>query len=102
MAVKFSAIVSTDTQAHAAAMAADLPRKGSLINVGHVAGGVFVSGSTAGAVSATAVDPQIETSSAIVETASARRSPEGPVSIEIDVTIHFNADGSFKVFAALT
>lgn len=102
MPVKFSAVVSATSQANAAAMATDLPRKGALINVGHMSAGAFVSGSTTGAVGASAVDPQIETSSAVVETASARRSPEGALTIEMDVTIHYNADGSFKVFAALT
>ncbi|MEI8289580.1 MAG: hypothetical protein WCH99_08900 [Verrucomicrobiota bacterium] len=101
-AVKFSFIVSADKQADVEVIAKDLPPKNSLINVGHMDAGNFVSGSATGAASATALDPQIETASAIVENASVRRSPEGAVSIEIDVTIHYNPDGSFKVFAALT
>jgi len=102
MPVKFSAIASSTSQALAAAMATDLPRKGSLINVGHMAAGTFVSGSATGAVVTGAVDAQIETASAIVENASAKRSPENALIIEIDVVIHYNPDGSFKVFTALT
>jgi len=102
MPVKFSSIPSDTSQANAAAIANDLPAKGALINVGHITAGAFVAGSSNGAVSATAIDPQIETSYAVCDSAQARRSPEGNVTIDIDVTIHYNADGSFKQLAALT
>ena len=102
MSVKLSAVVSADKQEDVEIIAKDLPYKGSLVNIGHITAGAFVSGSTDGNVTTTAVDPQVETSSAVVDNASVRRSPEGAITIEIDATIHYNADGSFKVFAALT
>ncbi len=100
--VKLPVIPVGALMSDAAAIGNDLPRKGSLINIGHITAGAFVSGSTTGAVVSGAVDPQIETSSAIVESVSKRRTPAGELVLDFTLTVHYNLDGSFKVFAAVT
>lgn len=100
--VKFSCVASASSIANAKAIGQDLPIKGDLVNVGHITTGAFVSGSTTGAASATAVDPLIETATAMCDDASATETPEGALMIEVTCTVFFNPDGSFKVLAALS
>lgn len=95
--VKFSAKAESTTATLAKTIADNLPIKMDIVSIGHMASGTFsVAGSGV-------VDSQIETASAIVESApSARYSPEGELVVDFDLTIYLNPDGTIRTFAAVS
>jgi hypothetical protein len=92
--IKFSAAPIGANSAAAQAIAADLPLPMDIVSVGHMDSGAFTT--------ATPLDSQIETTSAIVDDCSARWTPEGSLVVDFTCTIYLNADGTIRTYAALS
>lgn len=92
--VKFSGKASAATMAASEALATDLPLPMDIVQIGHMVAGAFTTGAP--------LDPQVETTCAIVDSCSASWTPEGELVVDFEVTIYLNADGTMKVFAAVT
>lgn len=97
--VKLSVKMEADTIAHAEDAAENLPMKMDIVSIGHTTDGTSATYATGGAG---VVDAQVETDSAIVESAAPRYSPEGELVIDFNLTVHLNPDGTIKTFAAVT
>jgi hypothetical protein len=103
--VKMSVKAQSTTLELAEAIATMIPLKNDLVSIGHMTAGSFVGGSISGGVvtpPTSPVDPQIETPCAVVDSASARWSPEGELVIDFSLTVDLNPDGTFKAWVVVS